>query len=253
MAFRMRQHGEEQTFGWFSDDSGQGVQEKKIRVVIADPYFEYRQQVKTAMAKVEDMVLVGECTEGTEVPLICQSTSPHVAVINFDLPRIDGLETTYRLTKLAPQTKILILSDHDDPYVIETIRSGASGFLLKNMKVDSVIEAIRIIFHGGFYIHPVMMSRVVQEIRRLSKMEGAIHYIHSRTPSIPWQEILTNREMEVLRLISQGKNNRAISEHLAISEKTVKNHVSNILYKLNVQDRTQAVLLAISYGWVQVI
>lgn len=248
----MRQHGEERLFRWFSDDLKE-VNEQQIRVVIADPYSEYRRKLKVALSKEKDMVLVGECAEGIDIPLLCRSTSPHVAVISLHLPCIDGVEITYRLSQISPHTKILILSDHDDPYIMETIRSGASGFLLKDMKLESIIEAIRIIFHGGFYIHPVMMSRIVQEIRRLSKLEGAIHYIHSKTPSIPWHEILTNREMEVLRLISQGKNNRSISEHLSISEKTVKNHVSNILYKLNVQDRTQAVLLAIRYGWVQVI
>jgi two-component system response regulator DegU len=199
------------------------------------------------------MRLVGECSEGMDVPLLCGSVMPHVAVINLYLPRIDGVETTYRLSQMAPQTKVLILSDHADAYAIETIRSGASGYILKNIKVESIIEAIRVIAHGGVYIHPVLMGRLVNELRRLSRLEGTIYYHYTTVPPISWQDVLTYREMEVLRLMSQGKNNRAISEHLYISEKTVKNHVSNILYKLNVQDRTQAVLLAIKYGWVQLI
>jgi len=249
----MRQPQVEQAIRSLSHGHRQEVQEKPIRVLIADPDPEYRQRIKDALSKEKDMVLVGECAEGYDVPLLCGTTAPHVAVINLYLPRIDGVEATYRLSQMAPQTKVLILSDQDDPYVIETIRSGASGYLLKNIKIESVIEAMRVIFHGGVYIHPVMMSRIVHELRRLSKMEGVIHYLYAKTPAVSWQEILTYREMEVLRLMSQGKNNRTISEHLYISEKTVKNHVSNILYKLNVQDRTQAVLLAISYGWVQVI
>jgi two-component system, NarL family, response regulator DegU len=235
-----------------SEFSGTDIQ-PLIRVLLADPDTEYREQIKTAIKRTKNMVMVGECTDGIDVPLLCGSTKPHVAVINLYLPRIDGVEVTNRLCQMAPQTKVLILSEHADPYVIETIRSGAAGYMLKDMKVEPIIEAIRVIAHGGVYIHPIMMGRLVNEFRRLSRMEGSICYHYALTPSIPWQEVLTYREMEVLRLMSQGKNNRSISEHLFISEKTVKNHVSNILYKLNVQDRTQAVLLAMKYGWVQLI
>ncbi|MGA9175272.1 MAG: response regulator transcription factor [Thermoactinomyces sp.] len=224
-----------------------------IRVLLADPETEYRNQIKAAIEKTKNMILVGECTDGVDVPLLCGSTKPHVAVLNLYLPRIDGVEVTYRLSQMAPQTKVLILSEHADPYVIETIRSGAAGYMLKDIKVEAIIEAIRVIAHGGVYIHPIMMGRLVNEFRRLSRMEGSIYYHYTSGSPIPWQDVLTYREMEVLRLMSQGKNNRSISEHLFISEKTVKNHVSNILYKLNVQDRTQAVLLAMKYGWVQLI
>ncbi|MBA4495370.1 response regulator transcription factor [Paenactinomyces guangxiensis] len=224
-----------------------------IRVLIADPDSTFRHGLKMALAKEEDMVLVGECSEGNEVPPLCGTTMPHVVILDLYLPRIDGVEVTCRLSQMAPRTKVLILSDQDDPYVLETIRSGASGYLLKSMGASSIIEAMRVIARGGFYIHPIMMGRLVNELRRLSRKEGVFQHLYTTLPPISWQEVLTYREMEVLRLMSQGKNNRAISEHLYISEKTVKNHVSNILYKLNVQDRTQAVLLAIKYGWVQLI
>lgn len=224
-----------------------------IRVLIADPDPNFRQQLKMALAQEDDMLLVGECSEGYEVPLLCGTIQPHIAVLDLHLPRIDGGEVTLRLSQMAPHTKVLILSEHDEPYVLETIRSGASGFLLKNMGTTHIIEAMRVIAHGGFYIHPIMMGRLVNELRRLSRKEGVFQHLYMTIPPISWQEVLTYREMEVLRLMAQGKNNRTISEHLYISEKTVKNHVSNILYKLNVQDRTQAVLLAIKYGWVQLI
>lgn len=224
-----------------------------IRVFIADADTEYRQALKQAVENEKDMVLVGECMDGYDVPLICGTTAPHLVVLDLHLPRVDGVETTYRLSQMAPHTKVLILSERADPYALETIRSGASGYLLKDLKMASLIEAIRVIAHGGVYIHPIMMGRLVNELRRLSRMEGAMYYHYASLPPLSWQEVLTYREMEVLRLMSQGKNNRAISEHLYISEKTVKNHVSNILYKLNVQDRTQAVLLALKYGWVQLI
>lgn len=224
-----------------------------IRIMIADQDTRFRDRLKEALKRESDMMLVGETSEGNEVPLACGTLNPHVVVMNLYLPRVDGVEVTYRLWKMSPQTKIMILSDHADPYVLETIRSGASGFLLKDTEIRTMVDAIRVIAHGGVYIHPVMMGSLVNELRRLSRMEGTIYYHYRTVPKVSWREVLTEREMEVLRLLAQGKNNRTISEHLYISEKTVKNHVSNILYKLNVQDRTQAVLMAMRYGWVQLI
>lgn len=224
-----------------------------IRVMIADTDIRFRDQLKKALKRENDMLLVGETSEGYDVPLICGTQNPHVVVMNLYLPRVDGVEVTYRLWKMSPQTKVLILSEHADPYVLETIRSGASGFLLKNTETKALMDAIRVIASGGVYIHPVMIGSLVNELRRLSRIEGAIYYHYMAVPHVSWREVLTEREMEVLRLMAQGKNNRMISEHLYISEKTVKNHVSNILYKLNVQDRTQAVLMAMKYGWVQLI
>lgn len=224
-----------------------------IRVLIADSDSGYRNQVKSALEHETDILLVGESSEGHEVPLICGMVNPHVAIVNLFLPQVDGVEITYRLSQMMPQTKVLILSDCADPYVLETIRLGASGFLLKNTQMKAVIETIRVLAGGEVYIHPVMTAIMVNELRRLSRVEGTFYYHYATIPHVSWKEVLTYREMEVLRLMAQGKNNRTISEHLYISEKTVKNHVSNILYKLNVQDRTQAVLLAMKYGWVQLI
>jgi two-component system response regulator DegU len=224
-----------------------------IRVIIADPDAGFRSRIRSALSGDKGMTLVGECCDGHDLPILCRTLMPHLAVLSLHLPRVDGAEATFRLSQMVPQTKIMILSDDDDPCAIEAIRSGASGFLLKNMGIESIIEAMRVIARGGVYIHPIAMGRLLGEFRRLSRMEGAVQHLYTESPSIPWQEVLTYREMEVLRLMSQGKNNRAISEHLYISEKTVKNHVSNILYKLNVQDRTQAVLTAIRYGWVQLL
>ncbi|MGA8942244.1 MAG: response regulator transcription factor [Thermoactinomyces sp.] len=224
-----------------------------IRVLIADPDSVYRNRIKSAIEPETDMLLVGESSEGQEVPFICRMVNPHVVIANLYLPQVDGVELTYRLSQMMPQIKVLILSECAGPYVLETIRLGASGFLLKNTQSKTLIETIRTLASGEVYIHPVMTGMMVNELRRLSRVEGAFYYHYATVPNVSWKDVLTYREMEVLRLMAQGKNNRTISEHLYISEKTVKNHVSNILYKLNVQDRTQAVLLAMKYGWVQLI
>ncbi len=224
-----------------------------IRLLIADSDPGYRNRIKSALEIENDILIVGESSEGHEVPLICGMVKPHVVMANLYLQRVDGVELTYRLSQMMPQAKVLILSDCADPYVLETIRLGASGFLLRDTQIQTVIETIRVLASGEVYIHPVMTGIMVNELRRLSRMEGAFYYHYATIPRVSWKDVLTYREMEVLRLMAQGKNNRTIGEHLYISEKTVKNHVSNILYKLNVQDRTQAVLLAMKYGWVQLI
>ncbi|SHE96129.1 two component transcriptional regulator, LuxR family [Seinonella peptonophila] len=224
-----------------------------IRVVIADSNQKYRNQCKENLKLKQDIQLVGECCEGLDVPILCDTLRPHIAIVDLHLSRMDGVEITYRLSQIAPETRVLIMSEKNDPYAVESIRSGARGYLLKNVNQYQVVEALRVIARGGYYIHPVIMEKLVTELRRLSHQETAFHRIHTTEQSTNWQEILTYREMEVLRLMTQGKNNRAISEHLYISEKTVKNHVSNILYKLGVQDRTQAVLMAIKCRWVQLI
>lgn len=229
------------------------VEMTPLRVLIADSNQTYRTQIKHFLIQHKNFQLVGECCEGVDVPLLCKTLKPDVAIVDLHLPRMNGVEVTHHLTRISPRTKILILADQDHAHVLETIRSGASGYLLKTVKLEQIIEALRIIAQGGYYIHPIIMGRLVAELRRLSQRDLSFQRIYTENQPINWKEVLTYREMEVLRLITQGKNNRVISEHLYISEKTVKNHVSNILFKLNVQDRTQAVLMAIKCGWVQLV
>ncbi|MFC9600257.1 LuxR C-terminal-related transcriptional regulator, partial [Peribacillus butanolivorans] len=130
--------------------------------------------------------------------------------------------------------------------------TGAQGYLLKEMDADALIDAVRVVAEGGSYLHPKVTHNLVKEYRRLAAEEGAdrdsVHAVEIRRPL----HLLTRRECEVLQLLADGKSNRAIGETLYISEKTVKNHVSNILQKMNVNDRTQAVVLAIKNGWVEV-
>lgn len=224
-----------------------------IRVLIADANPIFRQQCKHFLFQHNVFHLVGECRDGNDVPLLCRASKPDVVIVDLHLPRMNGVEVTYCMNQMFPQIQVLVLAEQLDPYGLETIRTGAAGFLLKNVSMEQVFEAVQVIAQGGFYIHPVIIGPIINELRRLSQQEGVFQRIHREKQAIHWQEILTYREMDVLRLMAQGKNNRTIGEHLNISEKTVKNHVSNILYKLDVQDRTQAVLAAIRYGWVQLM
>jgi two-component system response regulator DegU len=149
-----------------------------------------------------------------------------------------------------------MLSIHDDEgYVYRTLRSGAYGYLLKEMEASDLVEAVRIVANGGAYIHPKVTGKVVEEFRRLSGQEEAMELQIGNQERNPANskliESLTRREREVLQLMAEGKSNRVIGDTLFISEKTVKNHVSSILQKLDVQDRTQAVVVSIKNGWVK--
>ncbi|SFX23185.1 two component transcriptional regulator, LuxR family [Thermoactinomyces sp. DSM 45891] len=224
-----------------------------IRILVADSSDIYLNRYKNLFSYYPELQIVASCIDGSEVAHVCETLIPQVVVMDLYLPRMDAVEVTHYINRVTPQTKVLILTDQADQYAVEAIRNGATGYLLKEIEPKQLIEALKVVVCGGTYIHPVLVSKMASELRRLSRQEGAFSRIHTSYHTVNWQEILTNREMEVLRLLSQGKNNRAVGEHLFISEKTVKNHVSKILYKLDVQDRTQAVLLAIKYGWVQLI
>jgi two-component system response regulator DegU len=174
------------------------------------------------------------------------------------MPLENGVVATERLRMIFPEVKVIILSIHDDEsYVFETLRKGASGYLLKDMEAESLINAIRSVVSGHAYIHPKVTGKLINQLRRMTYLddvgvvapsqaikEAGMKYVHNDNSP------LTKREAEVLRLMAEGKSNKLIGESLFISEKTVKNHVSSILQKLEVDDRTQAVIAAIKNGWV---
>ena len=168
------------------------------------------------------------------------------------MPEMNGIEATKELLQNNPDLKIIILSIHEDEsYVSHALQTGAQGYLLKEMDTESLMEAIKVVYDGGSYLHPKVTHNLVQEYRKLVKTNEAntnVNEIEYRKPL----HLLTKRECQVLQLLSEGQSNRKIAETLVISEKTVKNHVSNILQKMDVNDRTQAVVTAIRNGWVEV-
>jgi two-component system response regulator DegU len=167
------------------------------------------------------------------------------------MPNMNGAAATKSLLEKNPDAKVIILSIHDDEsYVTHVLKVGARGYLLKEMDSDTLIEAIKVVSQGGSYLHPKITHNLVEEFRRLSLKEQLFksREIEVRRPL----HLLTRRECEVLQMLADGKSNRAIGEALFISEKTVKNHVSNILQKLEVNDRTHAVVTAIRNSWVEI-
>ncbi|MCR8868700.1 response regulator [Peribacillus frigoritolerans] len=225
----------------------------KTSIVIIDDHQLFREGVKRILDFESSFDVVAEGDDGSEAMDLVETHKPDVVIMDINMPNMNGVEATKMLVSRYPETKVIILSIHDDEnYVQHALKTGAQGYLLKEMDADALIDAVHVVAEGGSYLHPKVTHNLVKEYRRLAAEEGAdrdsVHTIEIRRPL----HLLTRRECEVLQLLADGKSNRAIGETLYISEKTVKNHVSNILQKMNVNDRTQAVVLAIKNGWVEV-
>lgn len=223
----------------------------KIKIVIVDDHQLFREGVKRILDFEDSFEVVAEGDDGSEVAHLYEEYKPDVILMDINMPRMNGVEATEELVKTHPEAKIIILSIHDDgSYVTHALKTGALGYMLKEMDAEAIVEAIKVVSTGGSYLHPKVTHNLVEEFRRLSEREhkGAFQQNDIRRP----YHLLTKRECEVLQLLTDGQSNRTIGETLFISEKTVKNHVSSILQKMAVNDRTQAVVTAIKNGWVEV-
>jgi two-component system response regulator DegU len=236
------------------------LHKRPVSIILADDHSLFREGLKRILNMEKDMEVVAECGDGIQVIELCNELRPDIVLMDINMPVENGVVATQRLRELFPDVKVIILSIHDDEsYVFETLRIGASGYLLKDMEAGELINAIRSVMEGYAYIHPKVTGKLINQMRRMTFLneagvagagksgssDGSVRFVAEDTP-------LTRRETEVLRLMTEGKSNKAISETLVISEKTVKNHVSSILQKMNVDDRTQAVLNAIKLGWVTI-
>lgn len=232
--------------------------DSQIRIVLIDDHKIFREGVKKVVEMEPHFIVVGEANDGEEGVQLVEEMQPDVVLMDINMPKLNGVAATETILEMNPEAKIIILSIHDEEaYVFKTLQSGASGYLLKEMDVDSLVEAISVVARGGAYVHPKVTGKLIDEFRRM-RMEKEQHDMNRPFAAmaniehqIPYH-LLTKRECEVLQLMAEGKSNRAIGDRLYISEKTVKNHVSNILQKMKVQDRTQAVVEAIKSGWVRI-
>ena len=225
----------------------------KTSIVIIDDHQLFREGVKRILDFEASFDVVAEGDDGTDAMDLVENYHPDVVIMDINMPHLNGIEATQMLVNRYPDTKVIILSIHDDEnYVQHALKTGAQGYLLKEMDADALIEAVHVVAEGGSYLHPKVTHNLVKEYRRLAAEENAGGDF-AQAPEIRRPlHLLTRRECEVLQLLADGQSNRTIGETLYISEKTVKNHVSNILQKMNVNDRTQAVVLAIKNGWVEV-
>lgn len=235
------------------------------KIVIIDDHQLFREGVKRILDFETNFHVVAEGDDGAEALELMEKHEPDVFIMDINMPKMNGVEATRQLVEANPEAKVIVLSIHDDEnYVTHALQTGARGYLLKEMDADALVDAVKVVADGGSYLHPKVTHNLVREYRRLT--ENGVGSGSRRggngggSTATTYQQIeirrplhlLTRRECEVLQLLADGKSNKAIGEALFISEKTVKNHVSNILQKMNVNDRTQAVVVAIKNGWVEV-
>lgn len=203
---------------------------ERISVLIADDHPVVRQGLRTFLELQEDLELAGEASDGAEAIARVEQLLPDVVLLDLVMPEVDGIEAIRRIRAVSPSTRVIVLTSFgEDDKIFPSIKAGAAGYLLKDVDPRDLGEAIRRVHAGEGLLHPAVAARLMREFAAERDAE----------------ETLTERELEVLRLIARGLPNKQIARELVVSEKTVKTHVSNVLAKLHLADRTQAALYAV--------
>ena len=207
---------------------------EKIKVLIADDHSLIRKGLEQVLELENDIEVIGEASNGKEEVEQAMKLNPDVVLMDINMPVQNGVYAIRELKEKGCPARIIVLTIHDDrEYLVEAIRIGAAGYIMKDADVDHLIKAIRDVYRGDTYIQPNLTSSLIKDYDKMTYQSVKRQFEENN---------LTQREIEVLMLIADGKNNREIADELYISEKTVKNHVSNIFKKIDVSDRTQAAI-----------
>jgi NarL family two-component system response regulator LiaR len=221
-----------------SPGAGEPLKSGKITVMIVDDHAVVRQGLRSFLELQDDLEVVGEASDGAEAVALAKELMPDIILMDLVMPGMDGVEATRAITTAVPSARVLVLTSFsEDEKVFASIKAGAHGYLMKDVLPPELVKAIRTVYRGEAQLHPEIARKLM-------------HEFSSPTPVAPKHD-LTDRELEVLRLIAQGKSNKEIAEELVLSEKTVKTHVSNILQKLHLSDRTQAAVYALKQRLVE--
>jgi DNA-binding NarL/FixJ family response regulator len=212
------------------------VPRSSIRVLVVDDQELFRRGLTMLLSVESDITIVGEAGDGATAAALAAASAPDIVLMDVRMPKLSGIEAITAVRNAAPAARIVMLTVSDEEAdLYEAIKGGASGYLLKDASTDEVAQAVRVVADGQSLISPSMAMKLLDEFKQMSRGDRS-------QPATPR---LTERELEVLRLVAQGLNNREIAKQLFISENTVKNHVRNILEKLQLHSRMEAVMYAV--------
>jgi DNA-binding NarL/FixJ family response regulator len=219
-------------------ETAENTRGERLRVMVVDDHALFRRGLEMVLSQEPDIDLVGEASDGAEAVERATELMPDVVLMDVRMPRRSGIEAAGQIKDMLPHVKILMLTISDEEAdLYDAIKAGASGYLLKEIPIEEVADAIRSVWQGQSRISPSMASKLLTEFANKTKQTNY-------RPQMPAPK-LTDREMEVLKLVAQGMNNRDIAKDLFISENTVKNHIRNILEKLHLHSRMEAVVYAV--------
>jgi NarL family two-component system response regulator LiaR len=211
-----------------------------ISIILVDDHEVVRRGVRTYLNTIAEFDVIGECSSGEDAIRMVAENIPDIVLMDLIMPGMDGIETTRQIKKISPRTQVVVLTSyHEDAHIFPALKAGAISYILKDMKMDKLVEALNKAVQGEVTLHPRVAARVLQNIRGDG---GEDQQLFTE---------LTERELDVLKLIASGMTNSQIAEELVITENTVKGHVSNILSKLHLVDRTQAAVYAWQRGIVR--
>ena len=209
----------------------------KIRAVLADDHRIVREGIRQLLESAKDIEVVAEAGDGEEAQSLIEQLKPDVAVLDIQMPKASGIEVTRWVRAHLPRVGVLVLTAYDDdPYVMAVLQSGANGYVLKTAKTDDLIQAVRDVYEGKSALDPSITKKLMSNL--------------FRGPENKVVEPLTDRELDVLRLAARGYTNKAIGMQLNISDRTVQGHLAHIFSKMQATSRTEAVMRAVSFGWI---
>jgi DNA-binding NarL/FixJ family response regulator len=224
-----------------SEDSRSDKELEELRVLLVDDHDLFRTGLKNLLEE-QGVQIVGEAANGQTALRLVPELVPDIVIMDLNMPGLSGVETTRHLTGMAPLARVVVLTiSVEDDDIMDAVMAGACGYLLKDSSIDELLAGIRAAAAGESLISPQIAAKVLQRLRSQGRSEGAAETIRAE---------LSDREVEVLKLIANGKDNAEIARELFISPKTVKNHISNILMKLQIQNRIQAAVYAVRSGIV---
>jgi NarL family two-component system response regulator LiaR len=213
---------------------------EKIRILLAEDHVVVRQGTRELLERESDFAIVGEAGDGEEAVRLATELGPDVVIMDVSMPKLSGVEATRQIKALLPSVAVLVLTGYDyDEYIFSLLDAGAAGYLLKSVSGDDLVGAIRAVHAGEPVLHPVVLQKV------MTRFKSAGHRGADARP----EELLSEREMEVLKSAARGKSNKEIGEELFISVRTVQAHLRSVFNKLGVGSRSEAVLYGLRRGW----